>query len=264
MKSFAHVQGHPIHPALIPFPIAFLVATALFDAGAWASARPAWAEVASYLLPAGLLTGAAAAVPGVLDFLKRVPPESSGRKRAARHGLVNAGALAVFFTAWWLRPESGAAAGHTGLELAGAMALGYSGWLGGVLVSRNMISVDHRHANAGKWKEERHTVPRGKPLVVASADELEENQMKLLIVNGFRIALARTNGKYTAIQDGCTHRGGSLADGVCIDGVVQCLWHGSQFDMATGEVRCGPAKRKIKVYELREEKQGVVLVSPPG
>lgn len=264
MKSFAHVQSHPIHPALIPFPIAFLVGTALFDAAAWAFGRPEWAAVASYLLPAGLLAGAIAAVPGVLDFWKRVPPESSGRRRAARHGLVNAAALAVFFAAWWLRPAAGAAFAHTGIEILGAAALGYSGWLGGVLVSRNMISVDHRHANAGKWKEERHTVPRGKPLIVAAKDELEENQMKLLVVNGFRIALARTNGKYAAVHDSCTHRGGSLADGVCIDGVVQCLWHGSQFDMATGEVRCGPAKRKIKVYELKEEQGNVLLVSPPG
>jgi nitrite reductase/ring-hydroxylating ferredoxin subunit/uncharacterized membrane protein len=264
LKSYAHVRRHPIHPALIPFPIAFLVATALFDASAWAFDRPAWAAVASYLLPAGLLTGVVAAVPGLLDFLKRVPPESSGRRRAARHGIANAAALAVFFSAWWLRPESGAAIGHAAIELLGAAALGYSGWLGGVLVSRNMISVDHRHANAGKWKEERHTVPRGKPLVVAERDELDENQMKLLVVNGFRIALARTNGKYAAVQDGCTHRGGSLADGVCIDGVVQCLWHGSQFDLSSGEVRCGPAKRKIKVYEVKEEQERVILVSPPG
>ena len=94
-------------------------------------------------------------------------------------------------------------------------------------------------------------------------DELADDQVKLLIVNDHRITLARTNGVYAAFQDGCTHRGGSLADGVCIGGTVQCLWHGSQFDTKTGEVRCGPAKRRIEVYPVRTENDTVILVAAP-
>jgi nitrite reductase/ring-hydroxylating ferredoxin subunit/uncharacterized membrane protein len=264
LKSFVHVQGHPVHPALIPFPIAFLMGTAIIDLAAAVLSRPDWMAATRYLLPLGLVTGVLAAVPGALDLWKRVPPRSSGRARGIRHGIANASALLLFIGAWLLRRDSGVGAIAIGLELLGAAALGYGGWLGGVLVSRNLISVDHRQANAGKWQEARFTAPAGHPLVVGRADDLKDDQMKLLIVNGVRIALVRTRGRYVGIQDSCSHRGASLADGVCVAGSVQCLWHGSRFDAATGAVQCGPAKAAIRTYEVREQQGDVLLVSPPG
>jgi nitrite reductase/ring-hydroxylating ferredoxin subunit len=85
-----------------------------------------------------------------------------------------------------------------------------------------------------------------------------------VIVNGHRLVLARLARGFAVFDDRCTHRGGSLADGVCIGGTVQCLWHGSQFDCATGAVSAGPAKEKIRVYAVKEEQGRVLLVSPPG
>ena len=98
------------------------------------------------------------------------------------------------------------------------------------------------------------------PLVVAKRDELKVDQMKLLRVGDRRIVLARTERKYVAFDDRCTHRGGSLAGGVMICGTVQCLWHGSQFDVYTGKVGAGPAKDPIATYEVREEGDVVKLV----
>ena len=37
-----------------------------------------------------------------------------------------------------------------------------------------------------------------------------------------------------------------------ICGTVQCLWHGSQFDVSTGKVKAGPAKKEITVYRVEE------------
>ena len=88
--------------------------------------------------------------------------------------------------------------------------------------------------------------------------------MKLLIVNGRRLALARTPDGYAAFDDRCSHKGGPLSDGVCIGTTVQCLWHGSRFDVTTGAVVCGPAKRKIATHEVKVEKGRVTLVSAPG
>ncbi|MET0167857.1 MAG: Rieske 2Fe-2S domain-containing protein [Vicinamibacterales bacterium] len=39
-----------------------------------------------------------------------------------------------------------------------------------------------------------------------------------------------------------------MSDGVLMCGTVQCPWHGSQFDVQTGEVKCGPAKENIATY----------------
>ena len=43
-------------------------------------------------------------------------------------------------------------------------------------------------------------------------------------------------------------------------GTVQCLWHGSQFDVSTGKVKAGPAKKEIAVYLIKEEQGEVRLV----
>ena len=44
-----------------------------------------------------------------------------------------------------------------------------------------------------------------------------------------------------------------------IGSVVQCPWHGSQFDVKTGEVKCGPAKKTIGTHRV-EESNGQVLL----
>jgi nitrite reductase/ring-hydroxylating ferredoxin subunit/uncharacterized membrane protein len=264
MKSYLHVQGHPVHPALIPFPFAFLSGALLFDVGSSWLGRPLWAVTGIHLLQLGILSGLVAAIPGALDFLKRVPPNSSGRKRALLHGVLNVTAIGLFVIVYGLRRSGAVTTTTLALELLAVLTLFYAGMLGGTLVTRNMISVDHRQAAAGKWREDRFSAPPGEPLVVAHADDLKEDQMKLMIVNGQRIVLARLKRGFAAFDDGCTHRGGSLADGVCIAGAVQCLWHGSQFDCTTGEVRCGPAKKKLRVYEVKQHQGDVLLVSPPG
>ena len=264
MRSRAALKAHPLHPSLIPFPFAFLAGALLFDALGILQKNPAFCVTAGHLTVAGVAAGVLAAVPGLLDYLYTVPPASSGKTRATRHALLNVTALVLFTAGWFLREPDGPSLATMACEIAGAGALVYAGWLGGTLLTRNMIGVDHRYAGAGKWNEARLSGPAGKPLVIARKDELKNDQMKLLVVNGHRLVLARTKDSYRAFDDRCTHRGGSLADGVVIDGIVQCAWHGSQFDTRTGKVTCGPAKENVRSYEVTENAKGeVLLVSPP-
>ena len=257
MRSTAHFQGHPIHPALIPFPFAFLVGALLADLGGWMFDRHSLTITARYLTIAGIASGLLAAIPGILDYLYTVPPKSSGHTRARTHGLLNVTALTLFAIALAVRGDMIQPGLPIALEFLGAVVLVYSGWLGGTLVNRNLIGVDHRFANAGKWKEARLS---GSGLIVAAKeDELKPGQMKLLHVNGRRIALGRTARGYVAFDDRCTHRGGSLAGGVLIGHTVQCLWHGSQFNVDTGKVECGPAKEGIGCYRV-ETKEGKVRI----
>lgn len=263
MRSHAQIKAHPIHPALIPFPFAFLCGALLFDLAALVWDAPALAATAGHLIVAGVASGLIAAVPGVIDYVWTVPPGSSGKRRATRHAIGNVSALVLFTLAWFQRSDGGLQTGlPLLLEAAGAAVLSYAGLLGGTLVIRNMAAVDHRYAESGKWKEQSISGRAGESVVVADADELEADQMKLLRVNGRRIALARTADGYSAFDDQCTHRGGSLADGVLIDGTVQCLWHGSQFDVRDGSVRCGPAEKEVRVYKV-EEKRGKVWLTVP-
>jgi nitrite reductase/ring-hydroxylating ferredoxin subunit/uncharacterized membrane protein len=264
MRSKASVRGHPIHPALIPFPFAFLVGAFLFDAAGRLADRPSWWTTGGHLAAAGIVTALIAAVPGFIDYLFTVPPRSTGKQRATRHMIVNLLAVALVATAWIVRRDmlDGPNTLVLGLELAALGLLTAGGWMGGTLVNRNQIGVDHRYAGAGKWKEEKIEPPANAPVVVAKADELKVDQMKLLHVGDRRIVLARTEQGYVAFDDRCPHRGGSLAGGGMICGIVQCPWHGSQFDVRTGAAKAGPADRGIETYRVEQQADEIRLVIP--
>jgi uncharacterized membrane protein/nitrite reductase/ring-hydroxylating ferredoxin subunit len=260
MRSAAHFRGHPIHPMLIPFPFAFLTGAFLFDVASWATGQAAWWSTGGYLAIAGIITALVAAVPGFVDYLRTVPPKSSGKRRATLHMLLNLLVVALFAVAAWLRIGSpGPEMPVLVLEAIAVAMLFAAGWQGGVLVSRNQISVDHRYARAGKWKEETVQARSREPVVVARSDELEVDQMKLLRVDGRRLVLARTKEGYVAFDDRCTHRGGSLAGGIMIGGVVQCPWHGSQFDCRSGAVNAGPAQQPVATYSVRDKEGKIIL-----
>jgi nitrite reductase/ring-hydroxylating ferredoxin subunit len=239
MRSKASYDGHPFHTALIPFPFAFLTGAFVFDAAGWLFG---WAD---WIATGGLYT---------------VPPNSSGKKRATEHMLFNLSAVALMATALGMRLAALPIGIVVVVEAIAIALLLYGSSLGGVLVTRNQISIDHRYAEAGKWKEETVRATPGKPTHVAKVDELKPSQMKLLHVDGRRIVLAFTGERYVAFDDRCTHRGGSLAGGCMIAGVVQCPWHGSQFDTQTGGVSAGPASERIQTYRV-ESRDGKVYLT---
>src|SRR5207245_3494576 len=115
------------------------------------------------------------------------------KQRTTNHTFANMSAHGWFFVARLGRNdgEQRPAAWALATELCGLGLLTAGGWMGGTLVYRNQIGVDHRYANAGKWIEE-PIAPDGPLVDVAAVDELEVDQMKLLRVGGERIVLART------------------------------------------------------------------------
>lgn len=223
-------------------------------------ARPDFLNISYYLNIAGIIMALITAVPGFIDFLYTVPPESSGKKRAAKHGITNVIMLVCFIIAFILRRSDN----PNGivillLEVTGITLMIIAGWMGGTLVYRNQIGVDMRYANAGKWKEASFDTNTGE-VQVATTDELKVNSMKLLRLKDKRIVLARTEDRFVAFDDHCTHRGGSLAGGSTMCGIVQCPWHGSQFHTVTGEVKSGPATKPIKTYEVKENEGKIILI----
>jgi uncharacterized membrane protein/nitrite reductase/ring-hydroxylating ferredoxin subunit len=259
MKSKVNIKSHPLHPILIPFPTAFFTGTLLSHLIGWLTNKPDLLETAYYLNMAGIGFALLAAVPGFIDYLYTVPPKSSGKKRAAKHGITNVIMLVCFLIAFLYRRDE--TSNHlllVLLEVIGVSLMIFAGWLGGTLVYRNQIGVDIRYANAGKWKEAFFNTDTGE-IEVAAADELKLNSMKLLHVKDKRIVLARTEDRYVAFDDRCTHRGGSLAAGVTICNAVQCPWHGSQFDVTIGTVKAGPAKESIKTYVVKERDGKIFL-----
>ncbi|MEI6945814.1 DUF2231 domain-containing protein [Paraflavisolibacter sp. H34] len=259
MKSKAQIKGHPLHPILLPFPLAFFIGALLFDVlGVVRESESFW-RTGMYLVGAGVVFALLAATAGFIDFRYTVPPKSSAKKRAAKHGLINLTVVILYVLAFFYRRNADASpAVVLALEGVGTVLLFIGGWLGGTLVYRNQIGVDIRYAQAGKWTETHVDAPGGL-VAVAGLEELKINQMKLVHVDGKRIVIGRTEEGYVAFDDRCTHKGGSLAGGALICGTVQCPWHGSQFHTKTGAVAAGPATEKIATYPT-EERDGNVYI----
>jgi uncharacterized membrane protein len=140
--STAQIAGHPIHPMLVPFPIAFLVATFVSDLIFWRTGNPGWATASLWLLGAALVMAALAALAGLTDFL------GDARIRALRpawhHMLGNIAAVLLSLVNWFLRYGAGEAAVlPTGILISFVVVLllVYTGWKGGELVFRGRVGV---------------------------------------------------------------------------------------------------------------------------
>ncbi|MER3499553.1 MAG: hypothetical protein C4308_13460 [Chitinophagaceae bacterium] len=260
MRSHVHFKSHPLHPILVSFPIAYFTGVLLAHAAGLFFNMPGLLAAAYYLNMGGILFALLAAIPGFIDFLKVVPPKSSGKKRAAKHGIINVLVLLIFSGAFiYRRTDEPHEYLLLAMELTGVILLSIAGWMGGTLVYRNQIAVDHRYANAGKWKEQYFKEQTGR-IEVATAKELKINAMKLLHVNDKRIVLARTEKGFVAFDDHCPHKGGPLSDGSLACSVVQCPWHGSQFSVEDGSLKAGPAKEGIKTYLANREGEKIFLM----
>ncbi|MBL0939450.1 MAG: Rieske 2Fe-2S domain-containing protein [Gemmatimonadaceae bacterium] len=81
--------------------------------------------------------------------------------------------------------------------------------------------------------------------------------------DGTRVCLVRERESVFAVEDRCPHRDFALSGGdVVAPCVLECPWHGAQFDVRTGAVLRGPATDAIRTYEARVE-DGVVYVGHP-
>ena len=88
-------------------------------------------------------------------------------------------------------------------------------------------------------------------LKVAEIQDVSAGQRKKVNVGGKHIALFNIGGTCYAIDDTCPHKGGPLSEGKIEGNNVTCPWHGSIFDVRTGEVVRPPAPVGISRYNVR-------------
>lgn len=156
VPSTAAIGGHPIHPMLIPFPIAFLVGALVTDLAFWASFDPFWATASLWLVGAGLVMGVLAGIFGLTDFvtIDRAREHVDGWI----HALGNGAALAIAFANLLLRVGSPTAAVLPwGLSLSAVTVaiLVVTGWYGGELAYRHMIGVTGHGAERSEERARR-------------------------------------------------------------------------------------------------------------
>lgn len=69
IRSTARIGSHPIHPILVPIPIACFVGTLLTDLMYWKTAEITWADFSAWLVTVGTIVRWLAAIAGLIDFL---------------------------------------------------------------------------------------------------------------------------------------------------------------------------------------------------
>ncbi len=78
------------------------------------------------------------------------------------------------------------------------------------------------------------------------------------VISGLRdIAVFAVDGEIVAIDNRCPHKGGSLAEGVVVEGKVVCPLHAWRFDLSSG--RCTDGRAAVRTYPVRREGDEVFI-----
>lgn len=162
MSSPASIMGHPIHPMLIPFPIALWVFSLVADVIYLSGGDAAWRDwIAFYALAGGSLGAVAAAVFGIIDWLSI--KDRAVKRTADWHARLNVIALLIFAASFYLRTTGGS--DWTGgsltipvsLSVVGVLLITISGYLGGELVYKHAVAVNPQSDTATELKEKART-----------------------------------------------------------------------------------------------------------
>jgi len=227
--------GHPIHPIAVTVPVGtWTLAFGLDLLAAVGLLRDRGASRAADLaLKAGAAGAAVAIATGLADW-----QHLNGRHRRVGlvHGTVNTAALGLNLLSVALRGRGRVAAGRWASGAAFAV-MGVGGYLGGHLVYRRRAAVDH----ADRSPEPREFKPvlplselRDKvPHRVGVWDEAARQEIGIVLV--------KQGGRVHAMGARCSHAGGPLDQGWVLDGTLVCPWHGSRYDLATGQPASGPS-----------------------
>jgi len=136
----ARIAGHPVHPALVHFPVGLWLAAVLWDlVGWWRASEVLWPQMSYWCLALGLSAALPAIATGLVEFFA-MNSDDPAIDTATAHMMTMAGAAALFGATWVVRAKTGIATAPTalalGLGFAGAATLAVGGWLGGTLVYR--------------------------------------------------------------------------------------------------------------------------------
>jgi nitrite reductase/ring-hydroxylating ferredoxin subunit/uncharacterized membrane protein len=231
--------GHPLHAVLTDVPIGCFTLVLIFDVVDQRTAS----DVA---LAFGLLAMAGAAVAGLADY---TDTDDHPLMVATVHATIMVVSLVVLLISLFLRLGTAAGASRAlpvTLDVIGYLLLTAGAYVGGE-VAYTLGNMVNRHGwrffGGAKWQALDVTeIPEGRP-VRAKAGA----QTLVLVRNGETIH---------ALHDQCAHAGGPLSQGTIVDDCIQCPYHGSRFELATGYRRVGPTVYDQPRFEVRRTEAG--------
>jgi nitrite reductase/ring-hydroxylating ferredoxin subunit len=223
--------GNPLHPALTDVPL-----------GAWTAAFAldlVGSESADGALTVGILGAVPAALTGLNDWSHL---KDDARRIGTVHALVNSTGLVLNVLSLAARRGGHRGRGRFLSTVAYGGAL-FSAHLGGHLSFGLGVRVNRTAFES----------PRDRYAPVCDEKELNGAKLVGVELEGESVVVSRSEagGEICAIAATCSHLGGPLDEGERDGDTVTCPWHGSRFDLCTGEVQGGPAVYPQPRYETR-------------
>ena len=87
-------------------------------------------------------------------------------------------------------------------------------------------------------------------ILVGKTTEVMPGQMKKVLVDENEVVVINIDGNYYAINDTCSHAGGSLSEGKLDGSTITCDWHGAQFGCKNGKL----VKFPVQINDLKSYK----------
>ncbi|HEX6952905.1 MAG TPA: Rieske (2Fe-2S) protein [Gaiellaceae bacterium] len=223
--------GNPLHPALTDVPI-----------GAWTAAFAldlVGSEAADGALAVGILGAVPAALTGLNDWSHL---KDDAKRIGTVHALVNTAGLTLNVLSLAARRGGMRKTGRL-LSMAAYGGSLFAAHLGGHLSFGLGVRVNRTAFES----------PRDRYAPVCDESDLNGGKLVGVELEGEAVVVSRSeeSGEVCAISATCSHLGGPLDQGKRDGDTVVCPWHGSRFDLCSGEVRGGPAVYPQPRYEAR-------------
>ena len=223
--------GHPLHALLTDVPIGALTLVIILDV----VGQPTAADVALLI---GVLAMLAAALAGFADYSTT---DGRARVRATVHSSLMVVSLVVYLVSLAIR-----ASGPTSRAVPIVLSIvGYLILAGGAFVGGDVVYVLGNVVDRHAWR------PSGAKWQPVEVGEVPEGTLVKARVGAQALVLIRSGDIIHGLHDQCAHAGGPLGEGTLVDGCVECPWHGSRFEIATGRRRRGPTVYDQPSYEVR-------------
>ncbi|MDQ6669271.1 MAG: Rieske (2Fe-2S) protein [Chloroflexota bacterium] len=227
--------GHPLHPALTDLAL-----------GAWWTGGVLDVVGVKGTADAAITLGVLSVVPTALSgWADWADTSGEQRRMGLVHALLNSAGFTCMVGSLFARRAERRGVGVF-LSMIGLGLSSFAAYVGGHLVYAMGTNVN-RTAFEPTLDEFQ---------VVASAASVESGQPvgAEASVDGAKVPLVlyKKGQSIMALSGTCTHMGGPLAEGKLVsDDCIECPWHASQFSMADGSVRQGPATVAAHVFEAR-------------
>jgi nitrite reductase/ring-hydroxylating ferredoxin subunit len=243
VKDFLHGTwlGHPLHPVLAQVPVGTWLSAGLLDL------IPPLRPAATTLIGAGVAAAVPTALAGAADWSEA---GTGVRRLGVLHAAANSTALGLYVGSLVARGKGREALGR-GLAYAGLGIAASSAAVGGHMSYSQSAGVSHSATTAraltSDWID------------LGPMDDLPEGRPTLRTGKGSSVAVplavVRRGSRVDVFVATCSHLAGPLDDGTVEEvrggQCLVCPWHGSAFDLDTGEPRRGPAAIAQEKLEVR-------------